>query len=90
MLKENNKMKFDDYVNGRIFPPPTKQDGEKIVTSIDRDKIFLSFLEQCEREKQMEEKINRESRRDLRIAYLLMVISTIAILILSILNLSDK
>lgn len=79
-------MKFDDYVNGRIFPPPTKQDGKKIVTSIDRDKIFLSFLEQCEREKQMEEKINRESRRDLKIAYLLMVISTIIILILSILN----
>ena len=79
-------MNFDDYVNGRIFPPPTKQDGEKIVTSIDRDKIFLSFLEQCEREKQMEEKTNRESRRDLRIAYLLMVISTIIILILSILN----
>lgn len=83
-------MKFDDYVNGRIFPLPIKQDGEKIVTSIDRDKIFLSFLEQCEHEKQMEEKINRESRRDLRIAYLFMVISTIVILILSILNLSDK
>ena len=83
-------MKFDDYVNGRIFPLPIKQDGEKIVTSTDRDKIFLSFLEQCEREKQMEEKINQESRRDLRIVYLLMVISTIVILILSILNLSDK
>ena len=83
-------MKFDDYVNGRIFPLPIKQDEEKIVTSIDRDKIFLSFLEQCEREKQMEERINRESKRDLKIAYLLMVISTIVILILSILNLSDK
>lgn len=84
-------MRFDDYVNGRIFPPPTTKKIEKtktveMMTVTDQDKAFLLFLEQCERERQREAEMERKSRRDLRIAYSLMVISTIFILIISILK----
>lgn len=79
------KMRFDDYVNGKMFPSPIKQEmsnvGDPSVFT-DKEKVFLSFLEECKRDREKWLKEERKSMHRLAVVYAFIIIAFVVIPIL--------